>query len=91
MCQKNWSVHGYNSTCNAFQEKIITESLDAQAQAQANLEKWLFYYDRFTNHELSAKLDRDLYDQTEEKMIEVQNTSGLSWIEARYNFYLPMQ
>ena len=88
MCQQNWNVHGYNATCNAFKEKTITASLDAQTQtqtqAQANLEKWLFYYDRYTNHELSAKLDQELYAQTEEKMVEVQNSSGLSWIQARY-------
>ncbi|KAF8579447.1 hypothetical protein K439DRAFT_1416175 [Ramaria rubella] len=84
MCQQNWNVHGYTATCNAFKEKFITESLDVQAQAQANLEKWLFYYDRFTNHELSAKLDQELYEQTEYKMVEVQNSSGLSWIQARF-------
>lgn len=85
MCRQNWSVHGY-SACNAFKEKAITLSLDAQTQAQMNLEKWLFYYDRYTNHELSAKLDQELYEQTEGKMVEVQNSSGLSWIQARYDF-----
>ena len=86
MCRQNWSVHGYAATCNAFKEKTINESLDAQTQAQTNLEKWLFYYDRYTNHELSAKLDQELYAQTEKKMIKVQNSSGLSWIQARYDF-----
>jgi len=91
MCRKNWDVHGYTSTCNTFQEKQISESLNAQAEALAKLEKWLFYYDRFTNHELSTNLDRHLYEQAEEKMVEVQNTSGLSWIEARFDicFLIP--
>jgi len=33
-------------------------------------------------------LDWYLYEQTEENMVEVQNTSGLSWIEARFNICL---
>ena len=49
--------------------------------ATKNLEKWLFYFDRFNNHEVSAKLDQALCEATEEKMIEVQKASDLSWIE----------
>ena len=43
--------------------------------------KWLFYFDRFNNHEISAKLDQALCEATEEKMVEVQEASDLSWIE----------
>ena len=49
--------------------------------ATKNLEKWLFYFDRFNNHELSSKLDQALCEATEEKMVEVQEASDLSWIE----------
>jgi len=49
--------------------------------ATKNLEKWLFYFDRFNNHEISAKLDQALCEATEEKMVEVQKASDLSWIE----------
>jgi ariadne-1 len=42
------------------------------------LEKWLFYYDRYNNHEMSAKLDQELLASTEEKMVEVQKSSNLS-------------
>lgn len=49
--------------------------------ATKSLEKWLFYFDRFNNHELSAKLDQALCEATEEKMVEVQEASDLSWIE----------
>ena len=53
--------------------------------ATKNLEKWLFYFDRFNNHELSAKLDQALCEGTEEKMVEVQEASDLSWIEVGAN------
>lgn len=76
---KNWDVHGYNDkVCNAWQEPEVDE---VATNAKQNLEKWLFYFDRFNNHELSARLDQELVERTEEKMLEVQETSQLSWIE----------
>ena len=81
---KNWDVHGYNnSVCNAFVEPDPTEGM---SEAAARLERWLFYYDRFNNHELSSKLDQDLCDRMEEKMEEIQQSSSLSWIEVSYQF-----
>ncbi len=53
-------------------------------EAKANLERWLFYYDRFNNHELSTRLEAALVKRTEEKMTEIQQASNLSWIEVRY-------
>ena len=53
--------------------------------ATENLSKWLFYFDRFNNHEISSKLDQALCEATEEKMIEVQEASDLSWIEVSFN------
>jgi hypothetical protein len=49
--------------------------------AKRNLERWLFYFDRFNNHELSAKLDRERLEQSAERITEVQNETGMSWIE----------
>lgn len=54
---------------------------ESMTAATKNLEKWLFYFDRFNNHEISAKLDQALCEATEEKMVEVQEASDLSWIE----------
>lgn len=59
------------------------ETQDTQTLAKAKLEKWLFYYDRYNNHEVSAKLDTELCERTEEMIKEVQEASDLSWIEAR--------
>jgi hypothetical protein len=58
---------------------------ETMTMATKNLEKWLFYFDRFNNHELSAKLDQALCEATEEKMVEVQEASDLSWIEVGSN------
>ena len=81
---KNWDVHGYNNeACNAWKEP---EPDATKTAARQNLEKWLFYFDRFNNHEISARLDEELCSRTEEKMVEWQETSKMSWIEVRVPF-----
>ena len=42
------------------------------------------YYNRWANHEQSAKLSVELYAKTEKKMEEMQITSQLTWIEVQF-------
>ena len=44
----------------------------------------MHYYNRYANHEQSAKLDKDIYLKTEKKMTQLQNSSGMSWIEVQF-------
>lgn len=82
LCMKNWDVHGYNNAvCNAWKEP---EPDALKTAAKQSLEKWLFYFDRFNNHEISARLDEELCSRTEEKMVEWQETSKMSWIESTF-------
>jgi ariadne-1 len=85
MCMGLWSEHGtswYN--CNRFEEKSGSEARDAQAKSRVSLERYLHYYNRYANHEQSAKLDKDIFTKTEKKMISLQTASGMSWIEVQY-------
>ncbi|KPI34922.1 E3 ubiquitin-protein ligase dbl4 [Cyphellophora attinorum] len=85
MCMGPWSEHGtswYN--CNRFEEKSGSEARDAQAKSRHSLERYLHYYNRYANHEQSAKLDKDLYLKTEKKMTSLQTQSNMSWIEVQY-------
>lgn len=85
MCMGLWSEHGtswYN--CNRFEEKSGTDARDAQAKSRVSLERYLHYYNRYANHEQSARLDKDIYQKTEKKMIQLQTASGMSWIEVQY-------
>jgi ariadne-1 len=85
MCMGLWSEHGtswYN--CSRFEEKSGSEARTDQARSRASLERYLHYYNRYANHEQSAKLDRDLYLKTEKKMTSLQSQSGLSWIEVQF-------
>ncbi|KAJ5679712.1 hypothetical protein N7462_007956 [Penicillium macrosclerotiorum] len=85
MCMGLWSEHGtswYN--CNRYEEKSGSDARTAQAKSRASLERYLHYYNRYANHEQSAKLDKDLYLKTEKKMSSLQSQSGLSWIEVQF-------
>ncbi|MCJ1312131.1 hypothetical protein MMC25_005805 [Agyrium rufum] len=85
ICMGLWSEHGtswYN--CNRYEEKSGNEARDAQAKSRQSLERYLHYYNRYANHEQSAKLDKDLYLRTEKKMVSLQAASGMSWIEVQY-------
>ncbi|KAK9377523.1 uncharacterized protein V1513DRAFT_422787 [Lipomyces chichibuensis] len=85
ICIGSWAEHGtswYN--CSRYDEKSGVEARDNQAKSRASLERYLHYYNRYANHEQSAKLDKDLYLRTEKKMTQLQSTSGMSWIEVQY-------
>ena len=85
VCMGPWSEHGtqwYN--CSRFQEESSLEARDNQAKSRAALERYLFYFNRYANHEQSLKLDKDLYFKTEKKMEEMQQQSNLSWIDVQY-------
>lgn len=85
VCMADWTTHGtawYN--CNRFDEKAGIQARDAQAKSRAILERYLHYFNRWANHEQSAKLDKELYMKTEKKMQEMQATSNLSWIEVQF-------
>jgi len=86
-------------SCNRYDEKAGVEARDAQSRSRAHLERYLHvrivlhkyitdviffqYYNRWANHEQSAKLSLDLYAKTEKKMEDMQITSSLTWIEVR--------
>lgn len=85
MCMGIWSEHGnswYN--CNRYEEKSGSEARGAQAKSRQSLERYLHFYNRYANHEQSAKLDKDIYLKTEKKMTQLQSTSGMSWIEVQF-------
>ncbi|CDH50400.1 ring finger protein [Lichtheimia corymbifera JMRC:FSU:9682] len=85
VCMGPWSEHrSQYYACNRFDERSATEARENQAKSRASLERYLHYYNRFANHDQSAKLDQELYRKTEQKMEEVQQNSDLSWIEVQF-------
>jgi len=85
VCMGPWSEHGTAwYSCNRYDEKTGVDARDSQSRSRASLERYLHYYNRWANHEQSAKLSRDLYAKTEKKMEDMQITSTLTWIEVQF-------
>ncbi|EGO00371.1 hypothetical protein SERLA73DRAFT_89338 [Serpula lacrymans var. lacrymans S7.3] len=85
VCMGPWSEHGTAwYSCNRYDEKTGVDARDAQSKSRASLERYLHYYNRWANHEQSAKLSIELYSKTEKKMEEMQVTSDLTWIEVQF-------
>ncbi|KAJ7050024.1 hypothetical protein C8F01DRAFT_1060712 [Mycena amicta] len=85
VCMGPWSEHGTAwYSCNRFDEEAGVNARDAQSRSRASLERYLHYYNRWSNHEQSAKLALDLFSKTEKKMEEMQITSTLTWIEVQF-------
>lgn len=85
VCMGPWSEHGTAwYSCNRYDEKAGVDARDAQSRSRASLERYLHYYNRWANHEQSAKLSLDLYAKTEKKMEDMQITSSLTWIEVQF-------
>ncbi|KAF5375469.1 hypothetical protein D9757_009943 [Collybiopsis confluens] len=85
VCMGPWSEHGTAwYSCNRYDEKGSIDARDAQSRSRASLERYLHYYNRWANHEQSAKLSLDLYLKTEKKMEDLQLTSSLTWIEVQF-------
>ncbi|RPD54443.1 RING-5 domain-containing protein [Lentinus tigrinus ALCF2SS1-7] len=85
VCMGPWSEHGTAwYSCNRYDEKASVDARDAQTRSRASLERYLHYYNRWANHEQSAKLSMELYVKTEKKMEEMQITSELTWIQVQF-------
>ncbi|KAG6860110.1 hypothetical protein C0995_015610 [Termitomyces sp. Mi166 len=85
VCMGPWQEHGTAwYSCNRYDDKASAEARDAQSRSRASLERYLHYYNRWANHEQSAKLSVELYAKTEKKMEDMQITSTLTWIEVQF-------
>ncbi|KAG8832946.1 hypothetical protein FRC17_000275 [Serendipita sp. 399] len=85
VCMGPWSEHGTAwYSCNRYDDKAAIEARDAQSKSRISLERYLHYYNRWANHEQSARLSSELYVKTEKKMEEMQLTTDLTWIQVQF-------
>lgn len=85
MCMGDWGKHGQQYfNCSRFDENDSKTARTEQERSRAELERYLFYYNRYANHLQSLKLDRETFERIGNKMKEMQKTSGMSWIEVQF-------
>lgn len=83
VCLGDWHLHGTSYyQCNRYDDGA--DNRTSQEKSRASLHRYLHYFNRWANHEQSARLDEQLYQKTERKMEEIQHTSELTWIEVQF-------
>jgi len=84
VCLGSWEPHGSSwYSCNRFDEVGAKKARDAQEKSRADLQRYLFYCNRYMNHMNSLKLENKLYASIKEKMEEMQQ-HNMSWIEVQF-------
>lgn len=78
-----WEPHGsswYN--CNRFNEDDARKARDDQERSRAALQRYLHYYKRYHNHQMSLKLESKLVSEVRKRMDSMQQQ--MSWIEVQF-------
>jgi ariadne-1 len=82
-----WQDHNSNTggyyNCNRYTDKS-TNSDEPVEKARAELERYLFYYQRFNNHNQSLRFANTQLAQTEKRMMEMQNEGQTDWIDVQF-------
>ncbi|CCH43927.1 putative E3 ubiquitin-protein ligase ARI5 [Wickerhamomyces ciferrii] len=96
ICSQDWTSHGTSYyQCTAFRDnpndkaknkekEELTAKQKLRNLTKNSLKKYLHYYNLYAVHESSTKLDDKRCKFVEEKVRELQETSGISWIEAQF-------
>jgi len=80
VCLGEWRDHDYYK-CTHYKED--TDKDTKANQSKLVLERYLFHYERYANHEKSLKFNHELYATTEEKM-EVMQSKGMYYNDVQY-------
>ncbi|VEU22753.1 DEKNAAC103798 [Brettanomyces naardenensis] len=84
VCLKDWACHNNSYfNCTKYVEDI-GEAKTAQEKSRKSLERYLFYFRLFDNQRSSLSKDRELLEQFEGKIQEMQKKSSVSWIETLF-------
>ncbi|CAH8518887.1 unnamed protein product [Dicrocoelium dendriticum] len=85
VCLEDWSTHsGHYYTCSRYTEVSDPAKDQARQQARECLRRYVFYYDRWTNHERSLQLEQEHRVAVTKRIHEkVLNKEG-TWIDWQY-------
>ncbi|KAI1731489.1 IBR domain, a half RING-finger domain-containing protein [Ditylenchus destructor] len=84
MCLGPWAPHGSGwYSCNRYDDTAAKHARDEQEKSRAALQRYLHYYNRYSNHHNSLKLESKLYAQISTKMDHMQQ-HNFSWIETQF-------
>jgi ariadne-1 len=84
VCLGPWELHGtswYN--CNRYNDAKAKKARAAQDRSRANLQRYVFYYERYMTHMQSLKFERELYTAVKDRVERMQRYV-MTWIELHF-------
>ncbi|KRY35967.1 protein ariadne-1 [Trichinella spiralis] len=84
VCLGPWEPHGSSwYSCNRYDDEAAKAARNAQEISRSDLQRYVHFYKRFSNHTLSLKLEKKLYNSVKVKMNEMQ-MQNMSWVEVQF-------
>jgi len=85
MCLGDWKNHGAEYyECSRYKENPNVVKDTVHVKARKALEKYLFYFERWENHNKSLKLEEQLMQKIKVRIEEKVNTHQGTWIDWQY-------
>eukprot|EP00730_Choanoeca_flexa_P016374 TRINITY_DN7716_c0_g1_i4.p1 TRINITY_DN7716_c0_g1~~TRINITY_DN7716_c0_g1_i4.p1 ORF type:complete len:248 (+),score=69.82 TRINITY_DN7716_c0_g1_i4:359-1102(+) len=83
-CMGSWEPHGSSwYQCNRFDEEESKKAQEELKSSRASLARYLFYFNRYINHDQSMKFENKLWEVVEAKQRHMQQLD-MSWIEVQF-------
>lgn len=86
VCMDPWVEHGQQTggyySCNRYDPGKATG--DAEETAKAELDRYLFYFQRYENHDQAGKFAAKHREVTQRRMCELQEKSTSSWTDVTF-------
>lgn len=83
VCMGDWKLHSNNYNCNLYEENPEGAN-ETITMSKKLLEKYLFYFERFDNQRISHEQDRALLEKFEAKILLMQKSFGISYIDTMF-------
>jgi len=81
-CMTLWASHNHSMACTRYVEDEKTKL--SKSTAQQSLKRYMFYFERFINHQRSLKAEKELQEAVQEKINFLQICSKLSVQEVQF-------
>lgn len=87
VCLGAWTDHGQATggyyACNRYDpSKVVVDG--SEGSAKAELDRYLFYFQRYENHHQAGKFAERLRETTQHRMAELQEKSESSWSDVTF-------
>lgn len=83
ICMGIWSIHKSSYNCNHFDEEEAQAKRSVQEIIRKELERYVFYYNRYINHKRSLELEQQLHASVNDKIKKLVK-KGISWVDLQF-------